>query len=456
MSLINDMLRDLSNKQADIESNQIAVSDLQVVSWEQEKAAHFFQHSRLPLILISVGVFFVILFLLPLLLNQFGLSSEKLTPIPANHSEMVDQLVINSEVQSIPTSSSYVTTDLSNSQLQIYQLIDQASRAMVLDRLTSPDNDNAFYYYQQLLKLDSKNSIAITGMTKITDRYLQMAEMSIKKNDLAKAEFFIDKAAMVTPEDTRLTEYRNRSVVQAAQSILAGDIEEIRSVSPDLQSSISVSDPFNQSTNSVQENENPSASLSITPNPEILDKQIVTQSNELISQGFKSKAIELLENHILMYPAPASEHYLLDLYYQDKNLTAMQTLLNSNLAISAVEQIYYRARANILQGDNSSAINLLESNLSLATSNENYRALLAGLYQREQLYLQATSAYRNLLQGFKPKPAYWLGLALSLDAQNQSPAAIHAYQQVLQFEPLELQVREYAQNRIAQLSRDQH
>lgn len=465
MSLINDMLRDLSDKQSTREGDAIVITDLQAASWEQEKIASFFQHSRLPLILGSAAIFVVLFLFLQMVTNPFKSvdfissdviqppTSTELTPVLVNPQVELNQSSLNQSIASeIPLNEKAI--DLSTTQIQIYQLIDQASRAMTLDRLTSPENDNAFFYYQKLLKLDPKNTIATAGMKKITDRYLQMAEISIQKNDVTKAEFFVDKASRVTPDDIRIVNFQHQLTEANNQSLSTVNQDRI-AVEPD---SVTVIDPFeNKMDSHLRRNNEVSAnnpSLSITPNPEFLDEQMVKQTRDWVAQGFKSKAIDLLEQHIQLYPAPASEQYLLDLYYQDQNFTAMQTLLNSNLTMTTVDQTYYRARVSVLQNDNPSAITLLESELSQAADNENYRALLAGLYQREQLYTQATSAYRNLLQSFKPKPAYWLGLALSLDAQNQSAVAIHAYKKILEFEQLEPQVSEYAQDRIAQLSRD--
>jgi MSHA biogenesis protein MshN len=474
MSLINDMLRDLSDKQAIKKQDEtLILADTQTPSWEQEKIANFFQQSRFPLIFISLIVFVVIFIFSKLVLTHYRpsdsiapeikplsvvSSAELIVPTVINNDVLMDQSIVSPAV--MDHQNAINSSDL---QTQIYQLIDQASRAMTLDRLTSPENDNAYFYYQELLKLDAQNPVAIAGVNKITDRYLQMAEKSIKKNDFTKAGFFLDKAGMVTPNDIRIADFRNHlSIIEGQDSVSVSDPFE-----PD--SRLRGNDEFLSNNEALSNNETPSndkallndermttgnASLTITPNPEFLDEQRVKQARDWVAQGLKSKAIELLENHIQLYAAPASEQYLLDLYYSDKNLTAMQTLLNSNLKISTLDQTYYRARAAILQGDNQSAITLLESHLSEAAANENYRALLAGLYQREQLYAQATSAYRNLLQSFNPKPAYWLGLALSFDAQNQASAAIHAYKKILDFEQLEPQVIEYAQDRIVQLSRD--
>jgi hypothetical protein len=68
MSLINDMLRDLSDKQSTREGDAIVITDLQTASWEQEKMASFFQYSRLPLILGSAAIFVVLFLFLQIVL----------------------------------------------------------------------------------------------------------------------------------------------------------------------------------------------------------------------------------------------------------------------------------------------------------------------------------------------------------------------------------------------------
>jgi MSHA biogenesis protein MshN len=477
MSLINDMLRDLSKKQtAGQQVTPAIIHDVHSESWEQESIGNFFQHSRIPLMLVTAVIFILGYALMQFLISQYSANQQTASAISPNEIESVQsgdrhlaietpennlsQTVINQPLQKFQSDSQLqpnpvVQKNQENAviqQTEIYQLIDQASRAMTLDRLTSPENDNAYFYYRKLLELDANNKLAISGMQKITDRYLQMAEKSIQKGDFTKANFFLDKATGVTPDDSRIDQLRKSYlsqdvvVMENQQSKIPPVVESTDIKSTEIKS-LAVSDPFEQP---IQQ----TSKMVITPNTEFLDQQAVKHAVELIAQGARLKAVDSLEHHIQLYVAPISEQYLLDIYYQDKNIQAMQTLLNSNLNMAAVDQIYYRARVKVLEGDNQSAIGLLESRLSEAAANENYRALLAGLYQREQLYMQAASAYRNLLQSFNSKPAYWLGLALSLDAQNQAPAAVHAYKKILEFEQIESEVQEYAKTRIMQLSRD--
>lgn len=462
MSLINDMLRDLADKQS-IRQHDESMAIVDSASWEKERATSFFQQSRITVFFYSLLIFIVIFVSSKWLVTQYQsvqltqnhvneykseqqttAGEQLISPVPVIDQQTDQQITQPIAQQQLSTTEVISNTVNPDNQQRIYQLIDLASRAMTLDRLTSPENDNAYFYYQELLSLDAQNPIAISGINKIGGRYLQMAETAMQKKDYLKAEFFLDKANLVTPNNSRIAEHRN-----AMDSRLRGNdsVAFIDSSPRDSDTSLSNENSSNDKNSGKQD-------LLITPNIEFLDQQTIKQAQDYIAQGAKTKALDLLQQHIQLYPAPISEQYLLDIYYQEKNLSAMQNLLNSNLHISVVDKTYYQARLAVLEGDNSTAIGLLESQLANAANNENYRALLAGLYQREQLYAQATTAYRNLLQNFTPKPAYWLGLALALDAQDQIPAATQSYRKVLDFEQIEPEVKEYTLGRIAQLSRE--
>ena len=118
---------------------------------------------------------------------------------------------------------------------------------------------------------------------------------------------------------------------------------------------------------------------------------------------------------------------------------------------SNVEKNFYAAKIAVIQQQDAQAIQLLETHLGEAERDENYRSLLAGLYQRTGMHLEAATHYRRLLSAFGDKPAYWLGFALSQDALNQPQVAAQAYQRVNQYADLQPQVRTYVQQRIAAL-----
>jgi MSHA biogenesis protein MshN len=119
--------------------------------------------------------------------------------------------------------------------------------------------------------------------------------------------------------------------------------------------------------------------------------------------------------------------------------------------LSPAEQVFYQAKMLVSQQREDQAMDLLETHLADAEKDENYRALLAGLYQKNGKPLEAANHYRRLLTVFGDKPAYWLGFALSQDALNQPQAALQAYQRVNQYNDLPPQVQTYIQQRLAAL-----
>jgi len=129
----------------------------------------------------------------------------------------------------------------------------------------------------------------------------------------------------------------------------------------------------------------------------------------------------------------------------------MQSLLLQADYLPVVERIFYEAKIAVIQQQDAQAIQLLETHMQEAEQDENYRALLAGLYQRTGMNLEAANHYRRLLSVFGDKPAYWLGFALAQDALNQPQVAAQAYQRVNQYADLQPQVRTYVQQRIAAL-----
>jgi MSHA biogenesis protein MshN len=225
--------------------------------------------------------------------------------------------------------------------------------------------------------------------------------------------------------------------------------EQAMSLVPGAEESLSVSiqEPF--SSPSVEQGD---PHLSIAPNVKWKDEQQAQQARQLFAQGQSDFAIETLQHFIAAEAQPReSVKALLDIYLEQENTDSIQQLLEQAGYLSIVEQTFYAAKLAVLQQQDTQAIQLLEAHQDEAEKNENYRALLAGLYQRSGLHVEAANHYRRLLNVFGEKPAYWLGFALSQDALNQPQVAVQAFQRVNQYTELQPQVRTYIQQRIAAL-----
>jgi DNA-binding SARP family transcriptional activator len=192
--------------------------------------------------------------------------------------------------------------------------------------------------------------------------------------------------------------------------------------------------------------------LSIAPNAKWKDEQQAQEAVELLAQGQADLAVEKLQHFISVEKQPReSMKALLDIFVAQEKPDAVRNSLAQASYLTVVDQTFYAAKVAIIQQEEIQAIQLLEAHLDEAEKNENYRSLLAGLYQRTGSHLEAANHYRRLLSVFGDKPAYWLGFALAQDSLNQGPVAAQAYQRVNQYADLQPQVRTYIQQRIAAL-----
>ncbi len=85
-----------------------------------------------------------------------------------------------------------------------------AAKALARYRLLLPEDDNAYGYYRQVLALDPDNGEAYAGLSQIVQKYGEMAENALDKNDLVKAELYVERALSVDPGHSESLILRNR------------------------------------------------------------------------------------------------------------------------------------------------------------------------------------------------------------------------------------------------------
>lgn len=93
---------------------------------------------------------------------------------------------------------------------QINSWLNDAERRLKEDKLTVPNDDSAFYYYQSVLGLDSKNEQANRGLNKIASRYKTLAQQSFDKGQHRKGFEYIDKGLTIVPDHSRLLALRSK------------------------------------------------------------------------------------------------------------------------------------------------------------------------------------------------------------------------------------------------------
>ncbi|MFC3115130.1 tetratricopeptide repeat protein [Cellvibrio fontiphilus] len=285
--------------------------------------------------------------------------------------------------------------------------------------------------------------------------------------EVIEAEQLTERLASLESAITHLTAVVANSqslpspTTDPAEKFVAIDDEHSSTTVPEQ--SVSIREPFVADQQAAAEleaqvseqaaTETADPALFIAPNRAWQDEQTAAQARAEFNAGQLEQGIARLQDFIANNPGAArSTELLLDIYCEQENNQAAAQLLARADYLAPEINTYYSAKIALLNNKPDEALALLEGSLAQAEQHENYRALLAGLYQRSGMNEQAASHYRRLLTSFGEKPAYWLGFALAQDALNQTQLALHAYQRVNQYSDLQPPVREYVEQRLVALS----
>lgn len=345
-------------------------------------------------------------------------------------------------------------------QAAIMSWLKLAGIALSRDRLTAPVEDNAWHYYRQVLAIAPQQPQALQGLADITGRYLQLVQEAMQKNEMERAQILLHRVKSIAPDhdaiaalETQLMDMQALSAVPeksagampvAQQPVQQGETDRLPIAAPAFPESYSL--PASPGVSAAQ--------LQVTPNRAWRDQQAALQARALMQQGQLDKARMQLEDFIQQQgPGIHSSQLLCQVYLDQGELVKATRLLQEAEQWPATERARMRAQIHIAEGNNIAAITVLEANLSAAENDERYRALLASLYHTVGDYYESAAGYRRLLNVFGEKSAYWLGLALSLDALEQKASALEAYRRAYEFQPQQAEVNNYIEQRLTALSR---
>lgn len=452
MSLLNDMLCDLSHSQKNAEA--ISVSALELQQDEQRELLN--QSSVIKpepgKLWPSVAVFICVFFAL------WVWKQTEWVAAPA-------QVVIDSPVAAIGATQKKSTIN----QISGEQTITAQAN---VDQVTVADENLALVQEVTAKNTDSPKA---EMPTRATDSTVVLNErLAALETAITKLSHVVEES-QTTTTDTVNAEARNQEMAEALNQETAEVLNEEtisieRTQTDESPASVSIRDPFAQDyindrgeskvvgaakQSPVESSDNTipaGAHLSVKPNAAFLDQRHAEQGRQLAAQGQPSDAIIALQAFIAQAQEPGeSTRALLDIFVEQENIAAIESLLAQADYLSQLDKQFYAAKVAIIQQREDSAIELLEAQVTQAEAQESYRALLAGLYQRAGKYAEAASAYRRLLGSFGEKPAYWLGLALAQDSLSQSQTARQAYLRVAEYPDLQPEVRAYIQQRLTAL-----
>ncbi|WP_229257023.1 tetratricopeptide repeat protein [Duganella lactea] len=99
------------------------------------------------------------------------------------------------------------------------------------------------------------------------------------------------------------------------------------------------------------------------------------------------------------------------------------------------------------------ALETLQKTLPYAGNNADYLGFLAGVLQREQRHAEAAEQYRAALALVPDKAVWWMGLGISLQAEQHLPEAREAYRHARTGAGLTPELKSFIDRKLDQLSR---
>lgn len=383
--------------------------------------------------------------------------SEPLTEVINFDTEPTKNIIVGSKAVS--------TDDDKATQMSITQLLQKAEQALNIDRLTSPADDNAYSYYQQVLQLQPQHPAASDGIEQIIQRYLVLSEEYTQAGNITRAKTLLSRAESLMPSHPKVQQAWQRVSVQTQlQNTVTADISHTDNSRTDssiantsnsgaVESAVPAS-PEAISQQAKPNNEQPL--VRVVPSRSMRDMEVAEQARSTIAAGNVAAAKRQLELFIAgSTKSKESFDVLFSLLVEQGEREVAKFWLEQQATHLDTEKVaYYMARLLVLDDELHSAISLLEGRLSQALEDSDYLSLLAGLYYQVDKNAESVRTYQRLLRLQQNNAQYWLGYALALDSLEETAPALNAYRkaQQLSSEADDSKVQRYIADRIQALS----
>lgn len=173
-----------------------------------------------------------------------------------------------------------------------------------------------------------------------------------------------------------------------------------------------------------------------------------------LQQGKGSDAVASLEEALQLDPMhAAARQTLIGILLENKHKESAIRRAKEGLALDAAQPglAMILARLELEKGELQPAIETLERSLPYAVDRADYQAFLAALLQRAERHKEAVEHYFIALQKAPQNGVWWMGVAISLQADRRKPEAIEAFKRAKSTNSLSPELVDYVNAQLAQL-----
>ncbi len=176
----------------------------------------------------------------------------------------------------------------------------------------------------------------------------------------------------------------------------------------------------------------------------------------LIQQGRAAEAIDMLEQLLQFDPLhAAARQTLVGLLLESKRQDDAMHKMREGLTIEPNQPglAMILARQQVEKGELSPAVETLQKTLPYALERADYQAFLAALLQRQSNHGEAAEHYLLALRQAPQNGVWWMGLGISLQAENRLPEAQEAFGKAKASNSLTAELLAFVEQRLTQLKR---
>jgi MSHA biogenesis protein MshN len=174
-----------------------------------------------------------------------------------------------------------------------------------------------------------------------------------------------------------------------------------------------------------------------------------------LSQGRSEEAEEALRAALNEDPSyDGARQTLVGMLVEQKRVDEAKKLLQDYLAAKPNHTGFATllARLQIDRGDNIGAVATVTHTLPYAADNADFLGFAAALMQRVGRNAEAIEQYRAALRLRPDSAVWWMGLGISLQANEQKNDALDAYRRALSGGSLSPELQTFVEQRVKQVS----
>jgi len=174
----------------------------------------------------------------------------------------------------------------------------------------------------------------------------------------------------------------------------------------------------------------------------------------LVQEGRVTAGINGLEQTLRIFPRhDAARQTLIGLLLENRRQDEAMQQLEQGLALDAGQTAMAMTLARLQIERNGPALQTLQRSLPHAQDNADYQGFIGALLQREQRHKEAIEHYTSALRMHPKNGIWWMGLGISLQADQRLPEAKVAFQKAKASGSLEGELLNFVDKKLQQLGR---